>query len=381
MPKLAADALTQALSYVTQPDALFRAAADQAPQVMWIVNAKGAVTYLNHSWYELVGGTPPKWYGHEWGDVVAPEDLAEMRARWTVASAKGVIFEGTRRVKAQDGTWHTLAYKATPVFDAGGLACWVGMDSDITELMAAQAALRYANQELEAFSYSVSHDLRTPLVTVHGFVRLLGRQLEAIGDSKVHHYLSRITEAVAHMGRLVDGLLALSQVTRRKLQYEDVDISKIAGEVLDLLQQAEPQRRVCVTVQPGLHARADGRLMAALLENLLGNAWKFTSATAHAEISVGMEKQTSGEVTFFVKDNGAGFEMAHAAQLFNAFERLHTAAEFPGMGIGLATVDRVLARHGGRVRAHSEPGKGACFYFTLPRMPLNEVAQLPQRHG
>ncbi|NPC54810.1 PAS domain-containing sensor histidine kinase [Caenimonas soli] len=353
---------------MTQPDALFRAAADQAPQVMWIVNAKGAVTYLNHSWYELVGGMPPKWYGHEWGDVVEPEDLAEMRARWKAASATGSIFEGTRRVKAQDGTWHTLSYKATPVFDAGGLVCWVGMDSDITELKATEAALRYANQELEAFSYSVSHDLRTPLVTVQGFVRLLGKQLEAIGDTKVRHYLSRITEAVDHMGRLVDGLLALSHVTRRKLEYEDVDLSRMANEVLGMLQQSQPQRAVAITVQPGLRARADARLMAALLENLLGNAWKFTSATAHAEISVGMEKQTKAEAVFFVRDNGAGFEMAHAAQLFNAFERLHAASEFPGMGIGLATVARVLARHGGRAWAESEPGKGARFYFSLPRM-------------
>ena len=368
MPKLAIFDPTHQASYVTQPDALFRAAADQAPQVMWIVNAKGAVTYLNHSWYELVGGMPPKWYGHEWGEVVAPDDLVEMRARWKSASATGSIFEGTRRVKAQDGTWHTLSYKATPVFDETGLVCWVGMDSDITELMATQAALRYANQELEAFSYSVSHDLRSPLVTVQGFVRLLGKQLETIGDYKVGHYLSRITEAVDHMGRLVDGLLALSHVTRRKLEYEDVELSKMAGQVLDMLRQSQPQRSVAVTVQPDLHVRADSRLMAALLENLLGNAWKFTSHTAQAEISVGLDKQTSSEVVFFVKDNGAGFEMAHAAQLFSAFERLHTNSEFPGMGIGLATVERVLARHGGRAWAHSEPGKGACFYFSLPRI-------------
>ncbi len=367
MPQPSGDATSERPHHMTQPDAMFRAAADQAPQVMWIVNAKGAVTYLNHSWYELVGGTPPQWYGHEWGEVVEPGDLAQMRQRWAAASATGSIFEGTRRVKSQDGTWHTLAYKATPVFDASGLACWVGMDSDITEMMAAQAALRYANHELEAFTYTVSHDLRTPLVTVQGFCRLLGKQLGPSGDAKVGHYISRITEAVDHMGRLVDGLLALSHVTRRQLQYEEVDLSRMSREILDMLLRLEPGRGTAIQVAPGLRARADGRLMAALLENLLGNAWKFTAATAEPRISVGLASRSPSEITFVVSDNGPGFEMAHAGQLFNAFERLHTTAEFPGMGIGLATVQRVATRHGGRAWAQSEPGKGASFFFSLPQ--------------
>lgn len=353
--------------FMTQPDAMFRAAADQAPQVMWIVNAKGAVTYLNHSWYELVGGMPPQWYGHEWGEVVQPEDLLQMRERWKAASATGSIFEGTRRVKAQDGSWHTLAYKATPVFDDTGLICWVGMDSDITELMATQAALRFANQELEAFSYSVSHDLRTPLVSIQGFSRLLGKMLEGAADAKVAHYVTRIMDATEHMGRLVDGLLALSNVTRRKLRREDVDVSAMARGILDMLVRLDPGRSARFTVEPGLRAMADGRLMASLLENLLGNAWKFTSATPNAEISVGLTGQSSGEVVFYVKDNGPGFDMAHAGHLFGAFERLHTASEFPGMGIGLATVERIASRHGGRAWAESAPGQGACFFVALPQ--------------
>jgi PAS domain S-box-containing protein len=350
-----------------QPDALFRAAADQAPQPMWIVNAKGAVTYLNYAWYELVGGTPPQWYGHEWGEVVEPQDLADMRERWKTASATGSIFEGTRRVKAQDGLWHTLAYRATPVFDSGGLACWVGIDSDITELTAQKAALRMANQELQTFSYTVSHDLRSPLVTVQGFSRLLSKELGAGAGEKVSHYLERISEGVDHMGRLVDGLLALSHVTRSKLQFSRVDVSEMAGEILARFQRADPGRTVAVEVQEGLRARADSRLMASLLENLLGNAWKFSSATDKARISVGRAAQSTTEVVLFVKDNGAGFDMAHAGQLFGAFERLHKSSEFPGMGIGLATVHRIVDRHGGRVWAESAPGQGACFYIALPQ--------------
>jgi PAS domain S-box-containing protein len=364
MPTRAAE--QAAPSRVTPPDALFRAVADQAPQVMWIVNGKGAVTYLNRSWYQLVGGEPPKWYGHEWGDVVEPQDLVQMRERWKTASTHDAVFEGTRRVKALDGKWHTLSYKATPVFEKGKVVCWVGIDADITDLMATAAALRFANQELEAFSYTVSHDLRTPLVTMQGFAQLLGKQLEQAGNAKVTHYIERITEAAEHMGRLVDGLLALSHVTRRKLQLEDVDLTRMASSILDMLRQMEPQRHARFHVAPGLVARGDGRLLASLMENLLGNAWKFTSGTDPTCIDVGMAAQTGAESIFFVKDNGPGFEMAHASQLFSAFQRLHTASEFPGMGIGLATVSRVALRHGGRAWAESEPGKGACFYFALP---------------
>jgi PAS domain S-box-containing protein len=347
-------------------DALFRAAADQAPHVIWIVNVKGAVTYLNRAWYQLVGGEPPKWYGHEWGDVVDPQDVAQMRERWTTASATGAIFEGTRRVKAQDGTWHTLSYKATPVFENGRATCWVGMDADITELMATQAALRVANHELEAFSYSVSHDLRAPLVTVQGFSRTLARQLGESADPKVLHSIERISASIEYLGRLVDGLLALSHVTRVKLRQEEVDLSELALEILERLRHAQPDRNATAIVQPDLRARCDSRLVAALLENLLGNAWKFTSAMPHTEVAFGLADRSPQECTFIVKDNGAGFDMAHAKHLFNAFERLHDADEFPGMGIGLATVSRIAQRHGGRVWAESQPGQGASFYFTLP---------------
>lgn len=348
-----------------QPDALFRAAADQAPQVMWIVNAKGAVTYLNHAWYELVGGMPPKWYGHEWGEVVHPDDLAQMREQWTRVGKVGATFEGQRRVRSRDGTWHTLSYRATPVFDAQGLACWVGMDSDITELVATHTALQAANQELQAFSHTVAHDLKAPLLTLKGFTQLLGEVLARDTDPRVKHYLARITQAVEHTGRLLDGLQVLAHVTRRPMKLEETDLSEIGRQVAEALVRAHPERQVAMVVQPGLTARADARLLAVLLENLLGNAWKFTARQPAARITLGLAQGSGTATTFVVKDNGAGFDAGSAPKLFQPFQRFHRASDFPGTGIGLATVARVVERHGGRVWVESAPGEGASFYFTL----------------
>jgi PAS domain S-box-containing protein len=355
-----------------QPDALFRAAADQAPQIMWIVNDKGAVTYLNHAWYELVGGMPPKWYGHEWGEIVDADDLARMRDQWKAVSANGTVFEGRRRVKARDGRWHTLAYKATPVFDTNGLACWVGMDADVTDMVEAQAALRVANTELESFSHTVSHDLKSPLITVKGFTHGLQRLLKDHPDSRVNHYLDRIGHAVDHMGHLLDGLKVLAHVAGSPLQIGDVKLSAMAQEIADSLARRNPQRQVAVSIQPRLMVRADARLLAVLLENLLGNAWKFTSKVANARIEMGLARHTAGESVFYVRDNGAGFDPAYAARLFLPFERLHSATDYPGTGIGLATVHRVAARHDGRVWAESAPGEGATFWFALPRYTMRE---------
>jgi PAS domain S-box-containing protein len=354
---------TEALA---RQEALFHAAADQAPQVMWIVNTKGAVTYVNRFWYELVGGAPPQWYGHEWYDVVHPEDVAEMREKWKLVSQSGEMFTGVRRVRAVNGSYHVLAYRASPVLDSHGeVTCWIGMDTDITEIKAIEAALRLSNRELEAFSYSVSHDLRAPLKTIDGFSQLLAKQLHADDSAKVHHYMSRIRNGVAHMGQLIESLLALAQVSRNTLQPVPLNLSEIAATVFSELQAGEPDRQITVAVEPGLLVEADEGLLSVALENLLGNAWKFTSRRTDAEIAVGRRQKAGTEDVFFVSDNGAGFDMAHADRLFGAFQRLHSAAEFPGTGVGLATVSRVIARHGGRIWAESQPGIGTTFFFTL----------------
>jgi light-regulated signal transduction histidine kinase (bacteriophytochrome) len=299
-----------------------------------------------------------------------PEDLASIRANWEVARLGRSEFAGVRRVFAKDGSYHTMAYRASPVLDEQGeVSFWVGIDADITEIKAIESALRLSNQELEAFSYSVSHDLRSPLNTIDGFSRLLGKQLAGQAGEKVAHYLSRIQAGVAQMGQLIEGLLSLAQISRMQLQSEPVDLSALARGILDDLQLRHPERQVLVRIESSLQAHGDGRLIRVVLENLLANAWKFSSHEAQAEINVGQQLDAAGLPEFFVRDNGAGFDMAYADKLFDPFQRLHLVSEFPGTGIGLATVNRVIRRHGGRLWADSAPGCGATFFFTLPKVP------------
>ncbi|MEP6964016.1 MAG: PAS domain S-box protein [Polaromonas sp.] len=354
-------------------EALFRALAEQAPEVIWTADSEGAVTYVNRTWTRLVGGTMENWTGIQWFSVMHPEDLPEVIANWKLGQATQSPFVGTRRVRAMDGSWHTMSYRGSPVFDEqGALSFWVGIDADITEIKAIETALRLSNQELEAFSYSVSHDLRSPLNTVDGFSRLLGKLLaeqnQGQVNEKVGHYLARIQAGVAQMGQLIEDLLSLAQVARTELRCEAVDLSALACTILQEWQTLQPERQVALEIEAGLQAQGDGRLIKVVLENMLGNAWKFTSHQATAEICVGQTLDPAGLPVFFVRDNGVGFDMAYADKLFLPFQRLHAVKEFAGTGIGLATVSRVVERHGGRIWADAKPGQGAAFFFTLPAL-------------
>ena len=220
------------------------------------------------------------------------------------------------------------------------------------------------NQELEAFSYSVAHDLRSPLRAIDGFSRTLLEEHAGQLNPRGLAYLERIMAADQRMGQLIDDLLSLSRLNRSEMISEFVNMSTIALDILADLHQRHPEREVEVSVADGLVVKADRRLISILLENLLGNAWKFTAKTKRAHIEFGIEPGKSP--TFFVRDNGAGFDMAYADKLFGAFQRLHTEGEFPGTGIGLATVKRIIHRHNGEVWAAGEVNLGATFYFTLP---------------
>ena len=230
------------------------------------------------------------------------------------------------------------------------------------KLEATNRDLEAANKELEAFCYSVSHDLRSPLRTIDGFSLALLEDYGEKLDEEGRDCLNRVRAGCLRMAQLIDDLLGLSNVTRREFSSGKVDLSKTAAEVIRALRDGDRERSFAVGIQPGLTVRGDYGLLKVLLENLLGNAWKFTTKTPKPEIRFGFKKDR-GE--YFVEDNGAGFDMAYAKKLFGAFQRLHSQEEFPGTGIGLATVQRVVHRHGGRIRAEGAPGKGAAFYFTL----------------
>lgn len=235
--------------------------------------------------------------------------------------------------------------------------------------------LQEANQELEAFSYSVSHDLRMPLSTINGFSSLLGKEIGANGSSvRSKHYLARIRAGVVQMGELIDALLSLAQVSRTVLRCERVDVSAMAETIMNGYREREPERDVQVDIEPALSAQGDPRLLLQLFENLLGNSWKFSAGQPKSLITVKRESGPDGEDGYAVRDNGIGFDMAHADKLFGAFQQLHGRTEFAGNGIGLATVHKIVTRHGGKIRAESAPAQGATFHFTLGQQQDQEPA-------
>ena len=240
------------------------------------------------------------------------------------------------------------------------------------QLREANESLGRAHRELEAFTASVSHDLRSPLSTIAGQAGMLELSIGGVLNEQQKERLTRIQASVRKMSELIEALLALSRISRHTLHREILDVSALAAEVVAELRHANPQRSVDIVIQSGMTAHGDRRLIGDLLANLIGNAWKFTSKTTDARIEIGQQSPGS-MATFFVRDNGAGFDMAYEQKLFKPFQRLHGASEFEGSGIGLATVQRIIERHGGRIWADARPDQGALFCFTLPTLPLSRA--------
>lgn len=342
--------------------------------------------------FEIFGvertGQSAGWEPVDFAGILATRVHIDDRAAVSEATAEIVIRGGHGvvefRLASPDGTWRVLHGEGSAETDGDGRVISIsGYYQDVTEQRAAEARIRQLNedleqrvaartaelaratQELQGFVYSISHDLRTPLRTIGSYSQILLQDHGADLDDDGKDALRRIERANARMVRLVDGLLELAGLARSSLQVQDVDVSRVAREVAEELRDGDPDRDVDFTVADGLTARADEALLRVVFYDLLGNAWKFTAGRRPARIEVGALRQ-DGAVAFFVRDDGAGFDPRYADKLFLPFERLHDDAEFKGTGIGLATVRRIVERHGGRVWAEGEVGAGATFYFTLP---------------
>jgi PAS domain S-box-containing protein len=335
-----------------------------------------SLSYVSPNASRLFGYPPPQIVRvpEFWAAHLHPED----RQCFQTAIARAAADEAEHlelecRFLHHDGDYRTLSMVIRLEYDASRRPIdAIGYALDVTARQAAEqrvidrtTALEAANRELEAFSYAVSHDLRAPLRSINGFSQALLEDAAARLDEQDKDYLTRIRGATQRMAQLIEALLALSRITRAELQREDLDLSAMAKAIAADLQGQEPMRHVAFVIAEGLRATGDPRLLRVGLENLLGNAWKFTAKRPQACIEVGRLTQPDGILAFFVRDNGAGFEMAYADKLFAPFQRLHRTAEYEGTGIGLATLQRIIYRHGGRTWAEGAVDQGATFYFTL----------------
>lgn len=365
---------------------------DRAQDAIMVRNLDGTLRFWNKGAERLYGWTAEEVLGKTMDGLMyrSPQVLTTVMSQ-TLASGGDWACELEQVTR--DGSPMHVQTRATLVRDEHGqVNGMLGINTDIRDRKRAHeeilrlnasleervqqrtAQLEFSNQQLEAFSYSVSHDLRSPLSVIGGFSNLLEKTMAKAGPGDPHaerslHYLARIRAGVGQMSELIDAMLSLAQVSRSSLLWQPVDLSALAEALLISCQEREPDRATQLRVEPGLLAQGDPRLLKQVLDNLLGNAWKFSAGRDCTEITVGHEKSSTGESVFFVRDKGAGFDMAYAEKLFGVFQRLHTADEFAGTGVGLATVQRIVARHGGRVWAESAAGQGATFYFTLGVAP------------
>lgn len=389
--------VTEALK---ESEALFRSVVENSAEGLVVISENGKVLVWNSAMEKLLKMTAPEIIGKYAWDVQiemipkrysTPESRETLKKNITDSLANGnSVFDGKLmegQYQLPDETKLFIAWRVIPIKTSNGFI-WVATFDDITDrknkeeeikrmneeleqkVLQRTAQLEESNKELESFSYSVSHDLRAPLRGIEGFSQALLEEYSDHFDEKALNYFNRVITNVQLMGQLIDGLLKLSKLTRTSVNPVKVELSELAGSIISELREKDPDRKVEISITPAMVVQADSLLIKVALQNLLENAWKFTSKKTEARIAFGVNT-TAGEKVYYIRDNGAGFNMAYAAKLFTPFQRLHNESEFSGTGIGLATVQRIIRRHNGNLWAEAEVDKGAVFYFTLN--PLSEL--------
>ncbi|MCY1080095.1 sensor histidine kinase [Archangium lansingense] len=377
----------------------FEQLVESAQEGLWSVDENSRTNYVNRYFAQMLGYTVEELMEKTLFDIIRPEDIPLMH-QYVEDRRRGrsAVLNDFRLVR-KDGTFIWTLVSTGPLHDETGK--YIGamaMITDITQRREAEekvrqlnaelerriaertAQLEFSNRELEAFAYSVAHDLRAPLRSISNFTLALSEDCTDKLDATGLDYLQRIRASSQRMAELIDGILALSRVNRTEFVETDVNLSGIARSVSEQLQRWQPERAARFQLQDALVDRGDSQLLRLVLENLMGNSWKFTRERSVAEIEFGTLPDNGTGRIYYVKDNGAGFDMAYQKKLFGVFQRLHTQQEFEGNGVGLATVQRIIRRHGGRVWAEGQVGQGATFYFTLHE-PTALPSTLPRPTG
>nr|MDQ5828085.1 PAS domain S-box protein [Chloroflexota bacterium] len=375
--------LEEAVTELRASEERFRALVQHASDIIAVLDRDGTIRYMSPSVEQVLGYRPEEMIGKDCFVHMHPEDVERMAHVFAKeASRPGLNPSVEFRVRHADGSWRHLEAISNNLLHDPAVKGIVVNSRDATERRRAEEEIRLLNQqlerrviqrtnelqaaigELESFSYSVSHDLRAPLRAIDGFSQILLEDYADELDEEGKSYLGRIRNASQRLGWLIDGLLDLSRMTRGEMRRERVDLSALAKAVAEDLRHDQPERQAEFVISEDLLVSGDPVLLRAVMENLLGNAWKFTKTRSRARIEFGVS-EADGTPAYFVRDNGIGFDMAYAGKLFGAFQRLHSSSEFEGTGIGLATVQRIIHRHGGRVWTKGEVGVGATFFFTL----------------
>jgi PAS domain S-box-containing protein len=365
--------LAQANESLRASEKQFRTLANAIPTLCWMANSDGWIFWYNQRWYEYTGTTPEEMEGWGWQSVHDPDVLPKVLESWKTSIATGEPFEMVFPLRGADGIFHPFLTRVTPLLDEEGkIARWFGTNTDISELQKTQEALRQRTQELERsnadlehFAYVASHDLQEPLRMVASFTQLLAKRYEGKLDSDADQFIGYAVEGAGRMQMLISDLLAYSRVGTRGNEFAPTSCETVLEIVLTNLKTAIEEAGALVTHDPLPTVMADQGQLCQVFQNLLANALKFHGSTPpHVHVSA---ERGEDEWRFSVRDNGIGIDPQDAERIFVIFERLHTSAEFPGTGIGLAISKKVVERHGGRIGVESEPGAGATFYFTIPK--------------